>query len=153
MFVHSPSKHWCSAYAGCSARRTSTYSRTIVSSRFIIMEGRLPCPVDTRGVPLVPDDFNVCYELCLKGIRDTNRHHLFYPRNEYKGLHERKARESGSMIVRACVCKHSSYHATYLPPKKPDQSTLCDIAQGELQPSVQEVFIRSKEQMNLENVC
>lgn len=117
------------------------------------MEGRLPCPVDALGVPIIPEDFDVCYDLCLRGIQDTNRHHLLYPRREYKGLHERHARETGAMVVKSCICKHSDYHATYLPPKKPDHHTLCDIAQGDLQPTEATVFIRTKELVNLENTA
>jgi len=116
------------------------------------MEARMPCPVDERGIPIVPEDFGVCYDLCLRGLRETNRHHLLFPRREYRGLHERHARESGSMIVQACICKHSDYHGTYLPPKKPDHHTLCDIAQGDAGPTEAVVFIRSKETVNLENV-
>lgn len=117
------------------------------------MEARMPCVIDEHGIPVVPEAFSECYEVCLRGVKETNRHHLFYPRREYRGFPDRQARETGSMIVNACVCKHSDYHSTYLPPKKPDRHTLCDIAQGDFQPSTQPVFIRSKERTNMENTA
>lgn len=117
------------------------------------MEGKLPYPLDERGVPVKPLDLDVCYDVCLRGIFDTNRHHLAFERRRYKGAVERGYRESGSMIVKACVCKHASLHETYLPPKKPDVHTMYDIIQGDYAPQEAEVFIRSRELVNLENTA
>lgn len=108
------------------------------------METRRPCLVDERGLPLVPEGFSECYDICLRGIKETNRHHLLWPRSDYKSAPERHARQSDCMIVESCVCKHSSYHATYLPPKKPGIHTLYDITQGDLQPSEAVVYIRER---------
>lgn len=117
------------------------------------MEGRLPYPLDERGVPVKPLDLDVCYDVCLRGIFDTNRHHLAFERRSYKGAVERGYRESGSMIVKACVCKHASLHETYLPPKKPSISVMRSVANGEITPTETEIFIRSRELVNLENTA
>lgn len=116
------------------------------------MEGRKPCPVDSNGLPLIPADIADCYDTCLKGAKTTNKHHLLHPRVEYKNLFERSARELGDMVIKACVCKHSSYHATYLPPVKPSRETLINISQGNIIPTVAEVYIRSKVVENEENL-
>lgn len=112
------------------------------------MEMRRSCPVDENGLPLVPEGFSECYEVCLRGVKETNKHHLLWPRNAYKAPKERQAREVGTMVVKACVCKHRDYHATYLPPKKPDQHTLCDIAQGDITPNETPVYIESRNYAN-----
>lgn len=108
------------------------------------MEGRFPCPIDEHGVPLIPEDFNVCYDVCLKGIKYTNRHHLGHPRAEHKAPIERQYREVGSMVVGACVCKHADYHNTYLPPRKPSRQVMIDVAAGDIVPTVAPVIIRSR---------
>lgn len=108
------------------------------------MEGRFPCPVDERGLPLIPIDFNVCYDVCLKGIKHTNWHHLLHPRNAYKTPKERLARNASSAIVEACVCKHADYHNTYKPPHKPSHQTLTELAQGDIAPQEQLVYIRER---------
>lgn len=110
------------------------------------MEGRKPCPIDSNGIPLIPADIADCYDTCLKGAKTTNKHHLLHPRVEYKNLFERSARELGDMVIKACVCKHSDYHATYLPPRKPRHQTLVDVAQGDLKPQVANVYIRGRDE-------
>lgn len=109
------------------------------------VEGRKPCPVDENGIPFIPADLAICYDTCLKGVKTTNRHHLLHPRAEYKNLFERSARELGVMVVKACVCRHSDYHSTYLPPHKPSRQTLIDISQCDIKPQVANVYIRSRE--------
>lgn len=56
------------------------------------------------------------------------------------------------MIVDACVCKHADLHSTYLPPKQPDIHAMYDVVQGDLTPSVAEVYIRPRNQANIEAV-
>lgn len=115
-------------------------------------EGKLPYPLDERGVPVKPVGLDECYDVCLNGIKTTNRHHLAFERRRYRTPIERNYRENGNMVVKACVCKHADLHSTYLPPKKPDAHTMCDIAQGDIAPTEAVVFIRTKEQVNMENV-
>jgi len=50
------------------------------------------------------------------------------------------------MVIRVCACKHSDFHATYLPPIKPDAHTMYDVIQGDVVPTEQEVFIRSRDE-------
>jgi len=117
------------------------------------MEGRLPHPLDERGVPVKPTNLAECYDVCLKGTKDTNRHHIAFNRANYKTPAERNYRECSSMIMRVCMCKHSDFHATYLPPSKPDIHVMYDVIQGDYQPTEQVVFIRSRELVNLDNTA
>lgn len=114
------------------------------------MEARRPYPLDERGVPVLPAELNVCYDICLRGIHDTNRHHLAFQRRDYKTPYERAYREAQSMVVAACICKHADLHATYLPPRKPDLNAMVGISKSAIQPTVAEVFIRPRNQANLE---
>lgn len=116
------------------------------------MESRRPYPLDERGLPVSPEGIGECYELCLRGIRETNRHHLAWPRSEYKAKPARQYRSAIGMIVDACVCKHADLHSTYLPPKQPDIHAMYDVVQGDLTPSVAEVYIRPRNQANIEAV-
>lgn len=113
------------------------------------MEARKPCPVNEQGLPLVPERFSECYDICLRGIKEANRHHLLFPRSAYKSPVERHARQAPGMIVQACICKHLDYHANYLPPRKPDIHTLHDIAQGDLDPTTTFVEIRTRNESNV----
>ena len=108
--------------------------------------GKLPCPIDENGLPLIPEGISECYEECYfdDDERDTNRHHLAHPRAEHRGSIQRAYRETGSMVIRACLCKHSDYHATYRPPHKPPKSTMLAVMRGELEPQEAQVFIRSR---------
>jgi len=56
------------------------------------------------------------------------------------------------MVVAACVCKHADLHATYLPPRKPDLNAMVDISRGVIEPTVAEVFIRPRNQANVEAI-
>ena len=114
---------------------------------------RMPYPTDENGVPYAPVDLDKCYEVCLKGAKSTNRHHLAYPRREHNSLLTRSYRESACMIIRACVCKHDELHATYDPPTLPSPRVMTDVAQGDIFPTEAEVFIRTKEYLNLENTA
>lgn len=108
--------------------------------------------MDAEGLPVVPIDIGECYELCLRGIREQNRHHMAHRRRDYKTSLERAYRESDAMVVGACVCKHADYHATYLPPPKPGAEVMRGVIQGLIEPTVAEVFIRPRNQANLEAV-
>ena len=113
------------------------------------MEARRPYPLDQRGLPISPEGIGECYEVCLRGIHETNTHHLAWPRAEHKGKPKREYREAAYMKVAACVCKHADLHAIYLPPKPPDVHTMYDVVQGDIQPTVAPVFIRSRNDMNV----
>lgn len=113
---------------------------------------RIPYPVDEDGVPYAPQDIGQCYEECLKGAKSTNRHHLGYPRKEYTTATEKAYRESGSMVVRACICKHEELHHTYEPPAKPSVQVMRDVAQGDIHPREAQVWIKTKSLLNLENI-
>lgn len=108
------------------------------------MEGRKPYPLDDRGLPLLPSGIETCYEECRLPENGTNRHHLAFPRCEYKNPVERQYRESGIMIVKACLCRHSDLHNTYRPPKIPERMAMIDVIQGDIKPDEAEVFIRRK---------
>lgn len=108
------------------------------------MEARRPCPVDEHGIPLIPEGIGECYEVCMKGAMSQNRHHLSYPRVEHRDFPSRHYREAGSMVVKACVCKHADYHSTYLPPRKPSRQVMIDVAQGDLVPQEALVYIRER---------
>lgn len=116
------------------------------------MPERVLYPVDERGIPYVPEGFNVCYEICLKGVKNRNRHHL---QNRSTGKGERRLVknyiETGSMIVRGCVCKHEDLHAQYDAPPLPDTQTMYDVVQGDLSPVEAPVNIRSRVLLNIEN--
>lgn len=116
-------------------------------------EGRIPYPLDGNGIPLKPIGLNECYDVCLNGGKSQNRHHLGFERKNYKTPPERGYRDSASMIVKACICKHADLHSTYLPPKKPSTAVMYDVIQGDIVPTEAVVFIRSKEQINQENVA
>lgn len=115
-------------------------------------EARIPYPLDERGIPISPEGIGECYEMCLRGVHEVNKHHLAFNRVNYKSKPERGYREAQGMVVGACVCKHADLHATYLPPAKPDIHTMYDVAQGDIQPTVAPVFIRSRNDSNLEAV-
>ncbi len=121
-----------------------------VKHEFNDMEARRPYPLDTNGLPISPDGIGECYEVCLRGAKQTNTHHLTWPRASYRGKPERAYRETACMKVAACVCKHADVHATYLPPQPPDVHTMYDVVQGDIQPQVAEVFIRPRNDANLE---
>lgn len=107
-------------------------------------QGRLNYPLGDRGLPIMPEGIGTCYEECRQPVADNNRHHLAFPRSEYKHPIERQYRESGIMVVRACVCKHADLHNTYKPPKMPSRMAMIDVVQGDIRPDVTEVFIRRK---------
>lgn len=108
-------------------------------------EGRKPYPLNDRGLPVMPLGIETCYEECRLPQADSNRHHLAFPRSEYKHPIERQYRESGIMIVRACVCKHADLHNTYKPPTMPSRMAMIDVVQGDIRPDVAEVFIRRRD--------
>ena len=114
------------------------------------MESRRPYPLDEQGLPVIPEDIGECYDICLRGISEHNRHHLAFQRKDYKTPYERAYREAKSMVVGACVCKHADLHATYLPPRKPDLNAMTDISRGVIEPTVAEVFMRPRNQANVE---
>ena len=58
---------------------------------------KVPYPVDERGLPVLPD--TECYAICLKGIKDTNRHHLAFNRRMYRSSLERAYREATGMVL------------------------------------------------------
>lgn len=97
-----------------------------------------------------PVGLNECYETCLRGVKDTNKHHLAFERRQYKSPTEKAYRESACMKVAACVCKHVELHAMYLPPQKPDIHTMHDVIQGDVAPIEAPVFIRPRNDDNLE---
>ena len=109
-------------------------------------EGRLPHPMDERGLPIKPSNLGECYDVCLRRAKSTNRHHLAFERKNYKTPVERNYRECGAMLMQACRGKHSDYHATYLPPAKPDVHTMYDVIQGDVVPTEAVVFIRQRNQ-------
>ncbi len=113
------------------------------------MEARRPYPLSERGLPLIPEGIGECYEVCLRGIKEQNRHHLVFPRAEYRTSPRRGYREAGSMVIKACMCKHADLHATYLPPKPPDVHTMHDVIQGDVVPVEAPVFIRPRNDDNL----
>lgn len=113
---------------------------------------RIPYPVDERGIPYAPQGIAECYEVCLKGIKTTDRHHLAFERKRYQDSTGRNYRESASMILRACVCKHQDLHATYLPPQRPMSQAMHDVAQGDYEPKEAEVWIRTKAEVNHDNL-
>lgn len=117
------------------------------------MEARIPYPLDEKGVPICPEGLGECYDVCLRGIRDTNKHHLAFNRASYKSQPERWYREAPGMVIGACVCKHADLHATYLPPSKPSIHVMHDIIQGDIEPTVAQVFIRSRNDSNLESLA
>ena len=108
------------------------------------MEGRKPYPLNDRGLPILPSGIDTCYEECRLSDQGINKHHLAFPRSEYKNPIERKYRESGLMIVRACLCKHADLHSTYKPPKIPDRMAMIDVIRGDIHPDESEVFIRTR---------
>lgn len=115
------------------------------------MKERMAYPTDERGVPYAPKDFSVCYDICLKGIKQTDRHHL-QNRSSCETRTEKAYSESGSMIIRACICKHQDLHATYEAPEIPDVHTMHDVIQGDLAPREAEVWVRTKEEVNRDNI-
>jgi hypothetical protein len=113
------------------------------------MESRRPYPLDDRGLPLVPEGIGDCYDICLRGIKEQNRHHSAWPKAEHRTPPKRGYREAASMIVKACVCKQADLHATYLPPKQPSIHTMYDVIQGDIAPIEAPVFIRSRNEANV----
>lgn len=113
---------------------------------------RYPYPTDGRGVPLLPDNLGECYDVCFLGCMSQDRHHLAFNSGEYRSGTERAYREAGSMVIKACICRHRDLHSTYYAPTKPDAQTMRGIAQDDLQPTEAEVWIRSKEMVMLENL-
>lgn len=49
----------------------------------------------------------------------TDKHHLYYPRAEYKTPLEKRFRSLGVNIVRLCRQDHDELHTTQTPPEKP----------------------------------
>lgn len=106
---------------------------------------RLPYPTDEKGVPVTPTNLNECYEMCLRGAKSTDRHHLAFERRNYKTTLEKRYRNCATMVVEACVCKHRELHDTYLPPEKPSTDVMYQVIRGQHEPVEQEVFIRPRE--------
>jgi len=110
------------------------------------MEGKRRYPVDDQGVPFKPAGIGECYETCFRPEgKDTNRHHLSWPRDKYRTSIERQFRDAGSMVVQACMCKHSDLHASYNPPPMPDRFTMIDVADGDVTPQEVHVEIRRRD--------
>lgn len=114
---------------------------------------RFPYPTDDRGIPVIPNDLQ-CYELCLKGAKQHNKHHL-QNRSEAKNALERQYSNAASMIIKMCMCRHEDLHSTYAPPRKPNRAIMEAVARGEIVPLYAyeagvEVNIRTKAQMTAE---
>ena len=58
----------------------------------------------------------------------TDRHHLYWPRNQYKTKLERTFR--GMHIVRIPRCVHNEIHATTRPPQKPSVNYMKAVIQS-----------------------
>lgn len=105
-------------------------------------------PTDERGLPVIPP--TECYQICLNGIKDTNRHHLAFNRRMYRSSLERAYREATGMVLRMCVCRHRDLHATYEPPRPPSAAVMREVVAGQVLPPTEEmagveVFIRERE--------
>jgi hypothetical protein len=113
-----------------------------------------PYPVDKMGLPVMPDN-TACYEQCLKGARDRNRHHLAWERGDYHTSLENKYREMACMTIRICVCRHEDLHSSYSPPDKPTRGVMDSVVHDGLTPITASeagvtLYIRSKAQMTQE---
>lgn len=47
---------------------------------------------------------------------ETNRHHILFPRNEYKAPIERRTRSMGAFIINTEISAHKELHANVEPP-------------------------------------
>jgi hypothetical protein len=111
-------------------------------------------PTDSYGLPVIPDE-TACYEVCLKGATQKNKHHLFN-RSEANTALERRFCNAPSMVIRMCMCRHEDLHATYAPPETPTRAVMQAVIDGELAPVTASeagvtVNIRTKAQINEEN--
>lgn len=113
-----------------------------------------PYPSDERGLPVVPP--RECYEVCLRGAKTANKHHLAFNRRMYTSSLERAYRESACMIVRMCACRHDALHATYDPPVMPEAAVMRGVIAGNILPPTEleagiQVEIRTQQTINEEN--
>lgn len=110
------------------------------------MEGKRRYPTDEQGVPFKPEGLDECHDVCFRPDgKQQDKHHLAWPRDRYRTSVERQYRECGSMVIKACRCKHIELHNTYRPPKMPDRMAMIDVVQGDIRPDVAEVFIRRRD--------
>lgn len=107
-------------------------------------EGRRRYPT-RNGLPIKPAGIGECYEECRYDVAGTNKHHLAFNRAMYKTPVQKAYREAGCMAVEACKCKHADLHSTYSPPAIPNIHLMYDVAQGDIQPVEEEVFIRRRD--------
>lgn len=109
-------------------------------------------PTDERGIPVVPDN-TACYELCLKGINNKDRHHLSFDRREHRSALERQYRNCSSMIVSMCMCAHEDLHSAYSGPGLPSNAVMRDVVSRRIGPQTAseagvELRISTKAQVN-----
>lgn len=105
-------------------------------------------PVSELGLPVIPPI--ECYSVCLKGIKDTDKHHLAFNRKQYRSSLERAYRESSGMVIRMCMCRHRDLHSMYEPPRAPSEAVMKQVISGQVLPPTEaqagvEVFIRERE--------
>lgn len=53
-----------------------------------------------------------------------DRHHLYFPKNEYKTRVERVFRNLGCNVIEMCRKKHNDLHATGEKPRKPTREEM-----------------------------
>lgn len=59
-----------------------------------------------------------------KRLQYSDTHHLYWPKNDYKGELEETFRELPMNKKQVCNCVHMAIHREQQPPKKPDPVTM-----------------------------
>ncbi len=59
--------------------------------------------------------------------RNTNLHHVFWPKRGYKGNFEKNFRTANGLVIPTLITKHADLHHDMHPPKKPSRDLMFEI--------------------------
>jgi hypothetical protein len=83
---------------------------------------RVPCQFEDTELCPVYQQEGECYE---------DRHHLYYPANEYKTPIEKRFRRLGVNVVEMCRALHNVEHAVWIRTPKPSRDFMAQTIADE----------------------
>jgi hypothetical protein len=78
----------------------------------------------------VPCEPNPNCKFYKSGSCYKNRHHLYYPRSDYRTPLEKQFRSASEHIVTLCRSQHEQLHLKTKPPEKPSPDTMREVLRG-----------------------